>query len=132
MKPLFSILLLVFAGIFQQEKKVIDDNKRGQSWTSKHFVKLGEEFAIRLFSDRTGEGYAWRYTDSSQFKEYLQYVGQTYKNLKNMPGSAGEQLLYFKAIRSGKAVVKLFYIDKFYTRLSDTLTKTYVIKVVGY
>jgi predicted secreted protein len=128
------VLYLLCCGASCQGQKVIEDKTRGKPSTTVIQVKAGQEIILQLYSDRTGEGYAWHYTDSTSFSECLRYAGQTYQNIKNVPGTPGApgvQMMHFRAIRPGKALIRLFYSSRFLSNPPDPPEKKFDVTVTG-
>jgi predicted secreted protein len=123
------LLQLVSIGAFSQDQQVIEDKTKGKSSTTAVRVNVGEEFILQLYSQRTGETYAWHNKDSASYSQYLRYVGQTYQNLTNIPGAPGVQLMHFRAIKPGKALIKFYYTSRLYPNSAEPPEKRFEVTI---
>jgi inhibitor of cysteine peptidase len=88
-------------------------------------VKVGEGFTIRLEANET-TGYTWRGNERFD-RSYLELTGSPYQPAQpQRPGSGGEQLYHFKALKAGTTQIKLTYKRSWEATPSD---KTVVFTV---
>ena len=88
-------------------------------------VKVGEVFTIRLESNET-TGYSWRGNEGFD-RSCFELTGSPYQPAQpQRPGSGGEQLYHFKALKAGTTEIRLTYKRSWEATPSD---KTVVFSV---
>jgi inhibitor of cysteine peptidase len=81
-------------------------------------AKVGEGFTVRLEANET-TGYTWRGNESFD-RSYLELTGSSYHpDQPQRPGSGGEQVYHFKALKAGSTQIKLTYKRSWETTPSD-------------
>jgi inhibitor of cysteine peptidase len=71
-------------------------------------IKVGEIFTIRLEANET-TGYSWRENEDFDHSS-IELTGSAYQaNQPQRPGSGGEQLYHFKALKPGITRIRLTY-----------------------
>jgi predicted secreted protein len=81
-------------------------------------AKVGEGFTIRLEANET-TGYTWRGNERFD-RSYLELTGTLYQpDQPQRPGSGGEQIYHFKALKAGGTQIKLTYKRSWETTSSD-------------
>jgi predicted secreted protein len=83
-------------------------------------VKVGEGFTIRLEANET-TGYTWRGNELFD-RSYLEFTGSPYQPAQpQRPGSGGEQLYYFKALKAGTTQIRLTHKRSWEATSSDKI-----------
>lgn len=89
-------------------------------------VQTGQVFVIALDSNRS-TGFAWQLARPPD-KNKIEFVCSRYKSIfNNRVGGPGEEQLVFKAVGTGKAIIRLKYVRSSDEKKAPAAKKTYVV-----